>query len=93
MGDMFALLLVGMACTFDIVSHVQQSVGRVAKHMMKEFQEVSEVSKTSPNARIWSFFEMVILCFANCCSLILVLSCKVFLNKVTKNLVFACKPC
>ena len=83
-GDRFALLLVGMACTFDMVSHVQQSVRRVAKHMMKEFQEVLN---TSPNASIWSFFEMVILCFANCCSPILVLSCKVFLNKVTK------KPC
>ena len=41
---MFALLLVGMACTFDMVSHVQQSVRRVAKHTMKEFQEVSELS-------------------------------------------------
>ena len=48
----------------------QQSVRRTAKHTSKEFQEVSEVSNTSPNARIWSFLVTAILCFASCCSLL-----------------------
>ena len=43
-----ALLLVGVAHAFGTVSHVQQSVRRMPKCMMKEFQEVSEVSITSP---------------------------------------------
>ena len=35
-GNMFALLLVGVACAFEMVGHVQQIVRRMAKHMLKE---------------------------------------------------------
>ena len=41
---------------FGMMSHVQQGVKRIAKCMLKEFQEVSVVSNTSLNARI-------VLCF------------------------------
>ena len=44
----------------------------LAKHMLKEFQEVSEVLNTTPNAKIWSFLKTAILCFASCCSLIFI---------------------
>ena len=49
------LLLVGVACAFEMVGHVQQSVSnvrRMVKHTLKEFEELSEISNTSPNARI-----------------------------------------
>ena len=39
---------------------VQQSVRRMAKRTLKEFQEVSEVSNISQNARIWSFLGTAI---------------------------------
>ena len=52
--------------------HVQQSVRRMAKRMLKEFQEVSEVLNTSPNTRIRLFLEMTILCFSSHCSLVLI---------------------
>ena len=39
-----------------------------ARHTLKEFQEVSEVSDTSPNVRIWLFLKMTILCFPTCSS-------------------------
>lgn len=35
-------------------------------------QEVSEVSNTSLNKRIWSFLETVILCFTSHWSLVLI---------------------
>ena len=35
-------------------------------------QKVSEVSNTSPNARIWLFLETATLCFTSCCSLVLI---------------------
>ena len=37
----------------------------------KAFQEVSEVSNTLPNVRIWLFLKTAILCFTSHCSLIL----------------------
>ena len=43
--------------------------------MLKEFiesQKVSEVSKTSPNVRIWTFLETATYCFASRCSLVLI---------------------
>ena len=55
-----------------MVGHVQQSVRKIAKCMLKEFQEVSEVSDISLNARGGSFLEMAILCFASHCSLVFV---------------------
>ena len=57
-GDMCALLLVGVA---HVLGHVQQSVRRMAKCTLKDFQEVCEAWSTSPNTRIWSFLERVIL--------------------------------
>ena len=42
-GDTCAVLLVGMANAFGTVGHVQQSAGRMAKRILKEFQKVSEV--------------------------------------------------
>ena len=71
-GNMCALLLVGVARAFGTVSHMQQSVRRMAKCTMKEFQKVSKVLNTSTSMRIWSFLETVILCFASCCSLIFI---------------------
>ena len=71
-GDTCALLLVGVAHAFGMVGHVQQSVRRIANCMLKEFQEVGEVSNTSPNMRMWSFLETAILCFASRCSLVLI---------------------
>ena len=68
-GNMFALLLVGVACAFEMVGHVQQIVRRMAKHSWKE---VSEVLNTSPNMRIWSFLETAIYYFTSCSSLILI---------------------
>ena len=51
-----ALLLVGVACAFEMVGHVQQSVSNVrrmvAKHTLKEFEELSKFLNTSPNVRI-----------------------------------------
>ena len=55
-GDTCTLLLVGMVCAFGTISHVQQDVKRMAKCTLREFQEVSEISNTSLNVRIWSFF-------------------------------------
>ena len=66
-GDTCALP-VGVARAFGTVGHLQRSVRRMAKRTLIEFQEVSEVSNTSPNARIWSFPETAILCFASRCS-------------------------
>ena len=44
-----------------------------AKHTWKEFKEVSEVSNTSPKAKMWSFLMMrdghAFLCFASRCSI------------------------
>ena len=59
-GDRCALLLVGMAHAFGKVGHVQQSVRRMAKHMLKELLEVTEVSNTSLNARIRWFLKIAI---------------------------------
>ena len=42
--DTWALLLVGVGHPFGTVGHVQQSVRRVAKCMLKEFQEVTDIS-------------------------------------------------
>ena len=53
-GNTHTLLLVGVACAFGMVSHVQQ---KMTKHTLKEFQEVSMVWNTSPNTRIWSFLK------------------------------------
>ena len=47
---------------FGTASHVQQSLKRMAKCTLKEFQEVSEVLNTM---RIWSFLETTILCFTS----------------------------
>ena len=55
-GDTCTLLLVGVVCAFGTISNVQQGVKRIAKCTLKEFQEVSEISNTSPNALIWLFF-------------------------------------
>ena len=44
-----------------LLGHEQPSVRRMAKCTLKEFQEVSEASSTSPNTRIWSFLERAIL--------------------------------
>ena len=55
-GNTCTLLLVGVACAFGMVSHVQQ---KMKKHTLKEFQEVSKVWNTSPNTRIWSFLKTV----------------------------------
>lgn len=44
----------------------------MANSMLKEFHEVSEVLKTLPNVKIWSFLEMAIICFASCCTLLLI---------------------
>ena len=71
-GDTCELLLVGVAHSFGMVGHVQQSVRRMANCTMIEFQEVSEVSNTSPNTRICLFLEMVILCFTSHWSLVLI---------------------
>ena len=71
--DTCALLLVGVASAFVTVGHVQQC--EKAKHTLKEFiesQKVSDVSNTSPNARIWSFLETATPCFTSYCSLILI---------------------
>ena len=46
-GNTCALLLVGVAHAFGMVNHVQQSVRRMAKHTLKEFQEVSKVLNTT----------------------------------------------
>ena len=46
-GNKCALLIVGVANAFGMVGHVHQSVRRMAKHMLKEFQEVSDV-RTPP---------------------------------------------
>ena len=71
-GNTCALLLVGMASAFGTVGHVQQIMRRMAKHTLKEFQEVSKVSNTTPNVRIWSFLNTAILCFASHWSLMLI---------------------
>ena len=65
-------ILVGIASAFETVGHVQESVRRVAKCTLKEFQKVSVVSNTSLSTRIWSFRETAILCFAIHWSLILI---------------------
>ena len=70
-GDMCALLLVGMAHAFRTVRHVQRTV-RTAKHTLKELKKVSKVSNISPNAKIWLFLDITILCFTRHCSLILI---------------------
>ena len=44
------------------VGHVQHAK---CEKNGKTFQKVSKVSITSPNASIWSFSEMAILCFAS----------------------------
>ena len=66
-----ALLLIGVVRAFGIVSHVQQSVRRIAKRTTKQFQEAWEVWNTSPNVRTWSFLEKAILCFASHYSILL----------------------
>ena len=55
------LLLVGMARAFGVVGHVWKSVRRMAKRILREFKEVSEV---------WAFLKMAMhfLCFASRCS-------------------------
>ena len=64
--------IVGVAHVFEMVSHAQQiKHEKMAKHLLKEIQKVSEVPNTLPNVRIWSFLKTVILCFTSCCSLIL----------------------
>jgi len=45
----------------------------MAKRTFKEFQEVSEVSNTSPNPRLWLFLETAILYFASRCSPVLII--------------------
>ena len=67
-----ALLLIGVVRAFGMVSHVQQSVRRMAKRTMKQFQEAWEVWNTSLNMRTWSFLEKAILCFASHYSLLLI---------------------
>ena len=57
-----------VAYAFGTVGHVQPSVRRMAKHTLKEFQEVSEVFNISLNPRMWSFFKTSILWFASWCS-------------------------
>ena len=71
-GNTSSLLFVGITHSFGMVGHVQQSVRRLANCTMIEFQEVSEVSNTSPNTRICLFLEMVILCFTSHWSLVLI---------------------
>ena len=44
--------LVGVAHAFGTVRQSVCSVRRMAKRMLKEFEEVSEVSNTSPNTTI-----------------------------------------
>ena len=53
-GDTCALLLVGVACAFRTAGHVQQSVRRIVKHTLKEFQKVNTVSNTSLNVMVVS---------------------------------------
>ena len=55
------MTVTGMARGFGTA---QQSVGRTTNRTLKEFQEVNEVSNTSPNAKMWSFLETAILYFA-----------------------------
>ena len=71
-GDTCALLLVGVAHAFGKVGHVQQSARKTAKCTVKELEESERGSNTSPNARIWSFLDTGILCFASRCSLLLI---------------------
>ena len=70
-ADIYALLLVGVASAFGVAGHVQQSVSsvRMAKYMLKEFEEVSEVSNTSPNARIQLFLKTATSFPSRCSSL------------------------
>ena len=51
-GNTCTVLLVGVVYAFGTISHVQQGVKRIAKCMLKEFQEVSMASNTSLNVRI-----------------------------------------
>ena len=60
-GNKCALLIVGVANAFGMVGHVHQTVRRMTKHMLKEFQEVSDVSNTFPNMKIWLVLETAIL--------------------------------
>ena len=69
MGNTCALLLVAMAHAFGMVGHVQQSVRRMAKRTLKEFQEVTEVLKTSRNVRICLFPFFALLAAAHSYSL------------------------
>ena len=50
----------GRPCAIASVS----KCGRMAKRTLKEFHKVSEVSNTSPKARIKLFLDMASLCFA-----------------------------
>ena len=70
-GDICALLLVGMAYAFGTVGHVQPSVRRMAKHTLKEFQEVIEVFNISLNPRMWSLLNKSILWFASWCFILI----------------------
>ena len=63
-----ALLLVGIPHAFWMVSHVQQSVSsvrRMAKHTLKELEEVSEVLNTSLKVKIWLFLKTATHFFAS----------------------------
>ena len=48
-GGMCAFLLLGAACAFGMVGHVQQSLRKMAKRTVKEFQEVSEDTPPTEN--------------------------------------------
>ena len=71
-GNTCALLLVGVAHAFGKVGHVQRSVRKTANRTLKELEGSERGSNTSPNARIWSFLDTAILCFASRCSLVLI---------------------
>ena len=55
--------IVGVAHVFEMVSHAQHE--KMAKYLLKEIQEVSEIPNTLPNVRIWSFLKTAILCFTS----------------------------
>ena len=71
LADIYALLLVGVVSAFGVAGHVQQSVSsvRMAKYMLKEFEEVSEVLNTSLNAKIWLFLKTAMRFPSRCFSL------------------------
>ena len=67
-----ALLSVSVAHALGKVGHVQWSVRKTAKRTLKEVEGSERGLNTSPNARIWSFSNTAIFCFARRCSLVLI---------------------